>query len=495
MECDRTASLETSPGHVTRCADTPYVTAFEEARQRLAESRRHRSGDLGGAGAAQPRAAAHRRARACAATRRRPARGRRAGAARRGHVHARPGRDAAFGDHQRRRAARGGHHRGHAAARGPSADDSGAGGDRRRAARRSPSSAWPASTRGAGDLDAFWSNVVGGVDAVTEVPAERWDTELYYDPEATARPRGHTPSKWGGFLPQVPFDALAYGIPPRVAGQHRARPAPRAGDGARARSRDAGYADRAFDRERTSVIFGAEAGSDLSTAYGLRSALPTYTGEVPPALDEQLPRLTEDSFPGVLSQRDRRADREPARPGRHPTTPWTRPARRASPRSTWPARSSPPAPATWSVRRRRPAQRHPRLSAVRLGARAVAAGPVRDVRLRPPTASRSARAWPVSCSSGWPTPNATATACTRSSRASAGSSDGRSLGLTAPRPEGQRRALERAYAASRRSPRPTSAWWRRTGPAPSSATVPSWPRSPTCSSTPAPPPGAARSAR
>src|SRR5207302_4420619 len=34
----------------------------------------------------------------------------------------------------------------------------------------------------------------------------------------------------------------------------------------------------------------------------------------------------------------------------------------------------------------------------------------------------------------------------------AGSSDGRSLGLTAPRPEGQRRALERAYAMAGVSP-------------------------------------------
>jgi NAD(P)H-dependent flavin oxidoreductase YrpB (nitropropane dioxygenase family) len=35
MSCDRTALLETSPGHVTRCADTPYVAAFTAARDRL----------------------------------------------------------------------------------------------------------------------------------------------------------------------------------------------------------------------------------------------------------------------------------------------------------------------------------------------------------------------------------------------------------------------------------------------------------------------------
>src|SRR5258708_19629473 len=64
---------------------------------------------------------------------------------------------------------------------------------------------------------------------------------------------------------------------------------------------DAGYADRPFDRSRTSVFFAAQAGSDLGAAYNLRAHLPLYFGEVPAELDEQLPRLTEDSFPGVLT--------------------------------------------------------------------------------------------------------------------------------------------------------------------------------------------------
>src|SRR5207302_1683869 len=38
VSCDRTVLLETSPGHVTRCADTPYVAAFNAARQRLADA-------------------------------------------------------------------------------------------------------------------------------------------------------------------------------------------------------------------------------------------------------------------------------------------------------------------------------------------------------------------------------------------------------------------------------------------------------------------------
>nr|WP_254896628.1 type I polyketide synthase [Amycolatopsis sp. Hca4] len=147
------------------------------------------------------------------------------------------------------------------------------------------------------DLAAFWANVLAGADAVTEVPPQRWDTSLYYDPDGQG---AKTPSRWGGFLPEIGFDPLKYGIPPSslasiepvqllaLEAAHRALA-------------DAGYADRAFDRARTSVVFGAEAGSDLSNAMTLRSVLPSYVGELPSELDERLPRITEDSFPGVLA--------------------------------------------------------------------------------------------------------------------------------------------------------------------------------------------------
>src|SRR5690606_7540314 len=68
---------------------------------------------------------------------------------------------------------------------------------------------------GAVGAEQFWANVVAGTDHVTEVPAERWDSELYYSADATGRSAGHkTPSKWGGFLQAVGFDPLSYGIPP-----------------------------------------------------------------------------------------------------------------------------------------------------------------------------------------------------------------------------------------------------------------------------------------
>jgi NAD(P)H-dependent flavin oxidoreductase YrpB (nitropropane dioxygenase family) len=166
---------------------------------------------------------------------------------------------------------------------------------------------------GAPDRHAFWSNIVSGVDSIAEVPPERWDQDLYYDPAGTGE---KSRSKWGGFLPPTPFDPLSYGIPPRsLAAIEPVQLL--ALEVARRALEDAGYRDRPFDREHTSVIFGAEAGTDLSNAYGFRALYPQYLGRIPKALDEHLPKLTEDSFP----RRDRRAEggvEEPAIAGRRP---------------------------------------------------------------------------------------------------------------------------------------------------------------------------------
>ena len=70
---------------------------------------------------------------------------------------------------------------------------------------------------------------------------------------------------------------------------------------------DAGYGDRPFDRERTSLVFGAETGTDLAQAYGFRAALPHFVGHVPETL-AGLPELTEDSFPACCRTFDAAAD-------------------------------------------------------------------------------------------------------------------------------------------------------------------------------------------
>ncbi|MCB0964151.1 MAG: acyltransferase domain-containing protein, partial [Acidimicrobiales bacterium] len=154
---------------------------------------------------------------------------------------------------------------------------------------------------GAIGAEAFWAEIVAGRDAVTEVSPERWDPARYYDADAFTVDAGRkTPSRWGGFLDPVGFDPLAYGIPP--ASLAAIEPVQLLSLEVAARALvDAGYGTRRFDRERASVVFGAEAGNDLAGAYGIRAFLPQLFGQVPPGLEDWLPALTEDSFPGVLA--------------------------------------------------------------------------------------------------------------------------------------------------------------------------------------------------
>ncbi|UXI69008.1 type I polyketide synthase [Tahibacter amnicola] len=153
---------------------------------------------------------------------------------------------------------------------------------------------------GALSAEEFWSNVLLGKDCVTEVPTSRWCESVYYDGTARGAAGEKTNSKWGGFIPDFHFDPAAFGIPPQALGS--IDPAQLASLLIASRAlQDAGYGDHNAAGARTSVIFGVEPGGDLSAAYGLRILLPQLVqgAALEKALDA-LPRLTEDSFPGVL---------------------------------------------------------------------------------------------------------------------------------------------------------------------------------------------------
>ncbi|WP_421121922.1 SDR family NAD(P)-dependent oxidoreductase [Aquihabitans daechungensis] len=154
---------------------------------------------------------------------------------------------------------------------------------------------------GAIGLDQYWASIVAGTDSVTEVSDERWDVAKYYDADAFTKDAGRkTPSRWGGFLSSVGFDPLAYGIPPASLAAIEPVQLLSLEVASRALA-DAGYAHREFDRSRASVVFGAESGNELAGAYGIRAFLPQIFGSVPAGLEDWLPSLTEDSFPGVLA--------------------------------------------------------------------------------------------------------------------------------------------------------------------------------------------------
>jgi acyl transferase domain-containing protein len=69
---------------------------------------------------------------------------------------------------------------------------------------------------GVRDAASFWTLLAKGVDAVTEVPADRWDAAALYDPDP--RTRGKMSTRWGAFLGEIDgFDAAFFDISPREA--------------------------------------------------------------------------------------------------------------------------------------------------------------------------------------------------------------------------------------------------------------------------------------
>ena len=106
---------------------------------------------------------------------------------------------------------------------------------------------------GAADLSAYWRNIAAGVDAVTDVPAARWDAS-YYDPATPASDRFYC--RRGGFVDGLAtFDPTRFGIMPvAVAGAEPDQLL--ALQVAADAIADAGGEERLGDRSRVGVIVG-----------------------------------------------------------------------------------------------------------------------------------------------------------------------------------------------------------------------------------------------
>jgi acyl transferase domain-containing protein/NAD(P)H-dependent flavin oxidoreductase YrpB (nitropropane dioxygenase family)/NAD(P)-dependent dehydrogenase (short-subunit alcohol dehydrogenase family) len=464
VDCERTVLLETSPGHATRCVDSPFVRFFEDAKRTLVAggaSRNEMWASLEELNLGRLRIASK-------GLRRTGARvhdvdeleQRDQGMFMTGEVatlrHAVTTVDALHAQvtaggvaHLADRAERIGI---------SSADGSGFG---REAGSRD---AEPLDIAVVGmacvfpqaeDLATYWANIVGGVDSITEVSPDRWNHELYYDPDHDPlhpKPDAdvRTPSKSGGFLPPIPFDALSFGIPPSsLTGIETVQLL--ALDVAAKALRDAGYGERPFDRSQVSVFFGAESGNDLSGAYGLRSLYPGIGGQLPPALDAFLPRMTEDSFPGVLGNviAGRIANRLDLGGSN-----YTVDAACASSLAALDAACKDLRAGTSSMVLCGGADLHNGIHDYLLFASVHALSPTGRCRSFDATADGIALGEGVGCVAL----KRLADAERDGDRIYAvikgvgGASDGRSLGLTAPRAEGQRRAMERSYAMAGVSP-------------------------------------------
>jgi acyl transferase domain-containing protein/acyl carrier protein len=168
---------------------------------------------------------------------------------------------------------------------------------------------------------AFWENIKAGRYSISEVTNDRWDANIYYDPDPKAP--GKTYSKIGGWVRDWEWDPLKWRmpIPPRVSDamdltQKWAVVA------AREALNDYGYPQRHLDPERTAVILGNAMGGDIHLYSAARVLFQEYAYELAQAssfsslpaevradiqaqlksrLAKRLPEITEDTMPGELS--------------------------------------------------------------------------------------------------------------------------------------------------------------------------------------------------
>jgi acyl transferase domain-containing protein/acyl carrier protein len=167
----------------------------------------------------------------------------------------------------------------------------------------------------------FWRNITEGRYCIGDVPRDRWDPDLYYDPDPTAVDR--TYSRIGGWVRAFDWDPLGWRlpIPPKVAeqmdvGQQWAI------NLTRAALADAGWAKRPADPERVAVIVGNAIGGEKHYATSLKiqfaevaaefrrsSTFATLDedvraailAEAHAALSSRTPPITEDTMPGELA--------------------------------------------------------------------------------------------------------------------------------------------------------------------------------------------------
>ncbi|EKE80856.1 type I polyketide synthase [Idiomarina xiamenensis] len=127
---------------------------------------------------------------------------------------------------------------------------------------------------GANDPEEFWQLLVSGSDAISEVPASRWDVDAYYSSVAGAPGKMNT--RFGGFISDIAhFDADAFGISPREA--ERMDPQQRLMlEVAWEALEDAGFNRKAIRESETGVFIGLSNIEYLDRQYCQLDAIDPY---------------------------------------------------------------------------------------------------------------------------------------------------------------------------------------------------------------------------
>ena len=161
------------------------------------------------------------------------------------------------------------------------------------------------------NLHQYWDNIINKIDSIIEVPKSRWNIEDYYDIDAEAPDK--TYCKRGGFIPDIDFNPMEFGIPPNILevtdvtqllGLLVAKSA----------MKDAGYGETSDEvLDATGVILGVTSGMKLLGSLTSRLQYPIWekvlrrsgisesdTGKIIEKMKKAYVRWEENSFPGLL---------------------------------------------------------------------------------------------------------------------------------------------------------------------------------------------------
>jgi len=160
-------------------------------------------------------------------------------------------------------------------------------------------------------LDQYWSNIVEKVNSIVDVPPSRWSTDEYYDADPSTADK--TYCKRGAFLPDIGFNPMEYGLPPNIlevtdSGQLLSLVV------AKDVLEDAGIGDDStYDRDRIGCVLGVGGGQKLSASLTARLQYPVIErilrssgvpeSEIEVIIEKYKANYVpweENSFPGLL---------------------------------------------------------------------------------------------------------------------------------------------------------------------------------------------------
>lgn len=163
------------------------------------------------------------------------------------------------------------------------------------------------------NLREYWQNIINKTDCITDVPATHWSIEDYYDPNPRT-PEDKTYCKRGGFIPEVDFNPMEFGIPPSIlevtdVSQLLSLVV------AKEAMEDAGYGDsREFNREMVGVILGVAMAKQLGMPLSARLEYPIWkkalkssglsdedTDKIVEKIKSAYIKWDENAFPGMLA--------------------------------------------------------------------------------------------------------------------------------------------------------------------------------------------------